>query len=124
MVRPMRSWSAVMFAFAFALMVPARAEEQSGGVTLRVYPRQAFAPATVQVTVLIEPDAHIRHLVVEAESGMFYRRTDQELEGTNDARLHVFRWRNLPEGDYTVTATVTFDEGTHEQAKALVHILP
>jgi hypothetical protein len=112
-----------MFACAFALMIPARAAEQSSGVTLRVYPRQAFAPATVQVTVLIEPDAHIRHLVVEAESGMFYRRTDQEL-GTNDARLHVFRWRNLPEGDYMVTATVTFDEGTHEQAKARVNVLP
>jgi hypothetical protein len=122
MVRPMRSWSAVVF--AVAVMIPARAEEQSNGVALRVYPRQAFAPATVQVTVLIEPDAHIRHLVVEAESGMFYRRTDQELEGTNAARLHVFRWRNLPEGDYMVTATVVFDEGTQEQARDRVHVLP
>jgi hypothetical protein len=34
----------------------------------------------------------------------------------NSRRTHVFRWRGLPEGEYTVRATVTYAEGRHEVA--------
>ena len=123
MLARMRSWSAVVV-FAVGLTLPAGADEKDGGLILRVDPHQAFAPATVQVTVLVELDATARRLVVEADSGTFYRRTDQELEGSTGPRLVVFRWRGLPEGDYMVTATVTRAGGVQGQAKDRVTILP
>ena len=123
MISPLRSWSAVVV-FAAALTIPARANEKDDALILRVDPHHAFAPATVQVSVLVELDASARRLVVEADSGSFYRRTDHELEGNTGARLVVFRWRNLPEGEYMVTATVTRAGGIQEQAKERVTILP
>jgi hypothetical protein len=119
----MRTWAAA-FAFAAALTVPSRANENEGRVILRVDPHHAFAPATVQVSVMVELDAAARRLVVEADSGTFYRRTDHELEGSTGARLVVFKWRNLPDGEYMVTATVTRAGGIQDQAKERVTVLP
>jgi hypothetical protein len=119
----MRSWS-ICVVLAVVLLTPAGAADRRNGLVLEVYPRQAFAPATVQVTVFVDLDADMQRLTVEAESGMFYRRSDKELEGRNAARLHVVRWRGLPAGEYTVTATVTSAGGRQEWVKDHVNVVP
>jgi hypothetical protein len=113
----------VCVVLAVVLLTPAHAADENR-LILEVHPRQAFAPATVQVTVFVDLDEDVQRLVVEAESGMFYRRSDKELEGRNAARLHVLRWRGLPAGEYTVTATVTCAGGRQEWVKDYVNIVP
>lgn len=75
-------------------------------VAIQVTPHVAFAPATVIISVTIEPDAGNRQLMVEAESDAYYRRSDRSLEGDNAARRHSVVFRGLPPGEYQIRAAV------------------
>jgi hypothetical protein len=63
-------------------------------------------PATVQITVAVEPDAHNRLLRIEADSGDFFRASELTLEGDEDKRLHSVEFKNLPAGSYVLKAEV------------------
>ena len=64
------------------------------------------APATVPVTIAVEPGADNRTLIVEADSDEFYRSSSIDLDGENEKRLHLVEFRSLPAGDYVVRAQV------------------
>jgi len=63
-------------------------------------------PATVQITVAIEPASNQRLLRVSADGASYYRASEVTLDGERDKRLHVVEFRNLPAGDYMLTAEV------------------
>jgi hypothetical protein len=75
-------------------------------VTLRVPGYFYSEPATVRITVAVEPDARNRTLRLEADGERFYRSTEENLEGADEKRVHVIEFRNLPSGQYTVRAEV------------------
>ena len=64
------------------------------------------APATVPVTIAVEPGADNRVLVVEADSDDYYRSSSIELDGDKEKRLHSVELRSLPAGEYVVRAQV------------------
>lgn len=98
--------------FAGAFLAPAlsgAATEEP--VSVRLSSAVATAPATVIVTARIERDPRNRTLIVSADSEEFYARSAIQLDGDNDARLHQFWLKGLPEGHYMVTAQVQGVDG-------------
>jgi hypothetical protein len=63
-------------------------------------------PATVRMTVAVEPHQHNRLLRIEADSETMYRATEVELTGETDKRLHSIEFRNLAAGSYVLRAEV------------------
>jgi len=64
------------------------------------------APATIPVTVAVEPAAQNRMLVVEADGDSYFRSSAVTLEGADEKRLHLIEFKSLPAGSYVVRATV------------------
>jgi hypothetical protein len=63
-------------------------------------------PATVQITVAVQPDQENRTLRVEADGASLFRSSEVALNGSDEKRIHVVEFRNLPAGNYEVRAEV------------------
>jgi hypothetical protein len=75
-------------------------------VELRLRGRYYAEPATVQITVAVEPDAVNRTLRVEADSERMFRSSEITLSGAGEKRIHTLEFKNLPAGEYTLSAQV------------------
>jgi len=92
-------------------------------LSLRVTPRVAAAPATVSITVTVEPDEKNRVLVLEVDSDVYYRSSQVQLEGKNAARTHQLLFRGLPPGEHRVRASVYDTNGFHTVVSTTVTVL-
>lgn len=92
-----------------ALTTPSLSAEQA--VSLRVTPHVADAPANVFITVTVERDTDNRELVVEDDSGDYYRSSVVSLEGDKAARTHLLVFRGLPPGQHRISAAVRGTNG-------------
>lgn len=99
---------------------PLRAKQ---AVAMEVTPHVASAPATVNITVTIEPNANNRQLVVEGESEAYYRRSDTSLEGDDAARRYSLVFRGLPPGEYQIRATVDGSSGPRAADRTTVTVV-
>jgi hypothetical protein len=79
-------------------------------VEIRLRGRYYAEPATVQITVAVEPDAENRALLVEAESEHMFRSSQINLDGELEKRIHTLEFKNLPAGNYTLSAQVYSSE--------------
>jgi hypothetical protein len=61
-------------------------------------------PATVRITVAVEPGPENRALLVEADGDRYFRSSALVLDGENEKRLHTVEFKNLPAGSYTLRA--------------------
>ncbi|HEY6360800.1 MAG TPA: hypothetical protein VIX63_06825 [Vicinamibacterales bacterium] len=75
-------------------------------VEIRLRGRYYAEPATVQITVAVEPDAVNRALRVEAESERMFRSSEITLAGAGEKRIHTLEFKNLPAGEYVLSAQV------------------
>jgi hypothetical protein len=92
--------------FCGAVLLSAVALDASQPVRVRVSPQISMAPADVLVYVTVERSADNRMLRVSAESDNFFRSSEVPLEGEGSARISILRFRELPSGEYDVTADV------------------
>ena len=92
--------------FCGAMLVSAVALGASQQVRVRVSPQFSMAPADVIVYVTVERSAENRLLRVSAESDDFFRSSEVPLEGEGSARISILHFRELPAGEYDVTADV------------------
>lgn len=83
--------------------------------------RFVFEPAWIRVRVQVEPDAANRWLVVEMDSGAFYRRSDEQMEGDRSPRTRWVDWPDTPAGTYAVSATV--DRGAERPWRATTTVV-
>jgi hypothetical protein len=63
-------------------------------------------PATVQITVAVEPDAKNRSLRIEADGERLFRASQLSLAGASEKRIHSVEFKNLPAGNYILRAEV------------------
>ena len=75
-------------------------------VEIKVHGHFFSAPATIPVTIAVEPAVKNRSLVIEADSEDYYRSSAIELDGENEKRLHTLELRSLPAGEYVIRAQV------------------
>lgn len=81
-------------------------------------PTVGMAPATVQITVRVEPDEANRTLTVETDSGMFYTSSSVTLDGDKAPRFQPFTFKGLPPGEYQVYAWVNKGSSRESRAQA------
>jgi hypothetical protein len=91
---------------------------------LRVTPAASVAPGFVTVQASIEADPQNRLLQVVAASSDFYQSSQVEIDGAEAPRLSVFEFRNLPAGDYQVTAVLIGAQGPRATAFRLARVVP
>ena len=75
-------------------------------IEIRLRGRYYAEPATVRITVAVEPGAENRALLVEADSSQYFRSSTLTLDGEKEKRLHTVEFKNLPAGSYTLRAQV------------------
>lgn len=75
-------------------------------LSLRVTPNVSSAPSNVNVKATVAPDAGNRWLLIEADSGSFLRSSAIQLEGDKAPTVTEIQLKNLPSGEYTVTAVL------------------
>jgi hypothetical protein len=75
-------------------------------VQIRLAGHYFSEPATVDITVLVEPDPANRVLRVEADGDQMYRSTEFELRGGTDSRVHMVEFKDLEAGNYVLRAQV------------------
>ncbi len=75
-------------------------------VEIKVHGYYFAAPATVPITIAVEPGENNRILVVEVDSENYFRSSGVELDGEKEKRLHSLEFRSLPAGEYTLRAQV------------------
>jgi hypothetical protein len=85
-------------------------------VELRLRGYYYSAPATVFMTIAIEPDDQNTKLRVEADGDRFYRSAELALSGASEKRIHSIEFKNLPEGSYTLRAEVRSKSEVRGQA--------
>jgi hypothetical protein len=92
---------------------PAIANES---LSLTVSPRRAFAPASVNVRVRIAPDADNRAIAISASSAQYFRSSEMPLEGDRAPRTIELQFRDIPDGNYEVFATLLKGGGRRQVA--------
>ena len=92
-------------------------------LSLRVTPNVSSAPSTVIVRAYVTPNAGNRTLLIEADSGSFYRSSEIQLEGDKAPLLTEFRLNSLPSGEYTVSALLKDNKGEETVARRTVLVL-
>ena len=94
-------------------------------ITLTVKPEQSFAPAHVILTVHIKRTPDNRTLGWACDSGDFYRSSVFTLDGENSPATFIEDkvLRDVPEGDYTCIAELTYANGSSDKATAIFHAI-
>jgi len=91
-------------------------------VRVRVIPAFALNPADVMVETVIEPDARNRGVEITVESANFLTTSTVTLEGDRAPRVRTTRFRQLPAGNYEVSATLVQDNGIRSKVAAVLEI--
>jgi hypothetical protein len=91
-------------------------------LTLRVTPNVSSAPSTVIVKATVARNSDNRWLLIEADSGDFFRSSEIQLDGDKAPLVTEIRLPNLPGGEYTIVATLrdSMGEQTIVRRTALV----
>jgi hypothetical protein len=91
-------------------------------MALSVTPEVARAPADMEIHATISHASGDRTLTVIAESSSFYRSSEIQL-GEHSPASWVFRYRDLPEGNYDITATITSAGGATRSLTKVARIV-
>jgi len=82
-----------------------------GKISLKASPEISFPPARLTVRTAIEPDADNRALEIVIDSQDFYRSSLIQLEGDQAPRTSVVEFRDVPRGDYEISARLLGQNG-------------
>jgi hypothetical protein len=80
-------------------------------VRIAVSPAHAFAPAFLRIRVSVEPNAANRALTIIANSESYYRSSLIQLEGETSARTFFVELKQVPAGEYKLSAVVSKGNG-------------
>ena len=105
-----RRFAALAFLFA-SLLASAPDLTAHDKLSLRVTPSVSHAPAYVRVIAQVERDAANRTLEITADSNEFYRSSTINLEGDQAPRTTQLDLKNLPRGEYTISAVLVDNMG-------------
>jgi hypothetical protein len=89
-------------------------------VEIRLRGRYYTEPATVRVTVAVEPDEKNRTLVIQADGDRLFRSSEVTLDGDKGQRIHTMEFKNLPAGYYVLRAEVRSSADVRGAAEELL----
>ena len=87
---------------------PATQEPNGKARTLdvRMSGSAGLAPATLRWAVFVDVHEDNRLLRVSLDGDDFFQSSDVQLDGTQSPRTHFVSWRDIPAGEYVVTAVL------------------
>jgi hypothetical protein len=97
---------ASLFFLAALVAADSRQGDAREVVEILLRGRYFVEPATVQITVAVEPDKANRALRIEADGDQLFRASELTLAGASEKRLHAVEFKNLPAGNYILRAQV------------------
>jgi hypothetical protein len=80
-------------------------------------------PATVQLTVAVEPNDANRTLSIEADGEGMYTASEISLNGANEKRLHQVTFKSLVAGHYSVRVQVRSSIGVRGVATREIDVI-
>ena len=95
-----------IFLFIPVMLLVAATSLSAQRVEIRLRGRFYSEPATVSITVAVEPDASNRVLRIEADSEQMFRSSELSLTDDASQKYYTVEFKNLPAGVYTVRAEV------------------
>ena len=93
-------------------------------VTIRVSPAMARQPASIKIIATVEPDSRNRTLEITAQSARYATGSQMQLDGLQAQRVWEIQFRDVPQGDYDVVATVIGTGGRRATASRVVVVMP
>src|SRR6185369_12104409 len=93
-------------------------------VEFRLHAHFLAAPATVRMTIVVEPDPANRTLRVQIDGDNMFSSTEVALEGDAAKRFHDIQFKNVPEGHYFLQATVLSAAAVRGEARAELDVTP
>jgi hypothetical protein len=112
-----RLFAALALLAATATSADLRAQDV---VQIRMRGRYFAEPATVRLTIAVQPDADNRMLVIQADGDRLYRSSQFPLDGSKEQRIHTVEFKNLPAGNYVVRAEVLSNASVRGSAEELL----
>ena len=85
---------------------PSNSDAGAKKLDVRASGTASTAPATLRWTVFVGSHADNRLLRVSIDGEALFQSSDIPLEGAESARSHFVSWRDIPAGDYVVTAVL------------------
>ena len=92
-------------------------------LTVRVSPAVAAEPAVLKVVAVVELDDRNRFLEITAQSDNYLRRSQIQIEGQDAPRVWDVEFRDVPRGQYQVTATLTGTGGRRAAVSRVVMVV-
>ena len=113
-----------MFGLVLILASAASARGTAAGI-VEITLRGAYfsEPATVQLTVAVEPNGANRTLWIEADGEGMYAASEIPLNGANEKRLHQVMFKSLVAGRYSVRAEVRSSTGVRGVATREIEVI-
>jgi hypothetical protein len=88
-------------------------------VEIRLRGRYFSEPATIRMTIAVEPDERNRTLLIQADGDRLFRSSQVALEGDKGQRIHTMEFKNLPAGYYVIRAEVRSNAGLRGTAEEM-----
>jgi hypothetical protein len=85
---------------------PSSTDASAKKLDVRVSGSASTAPATLRWTLFVGSHPDNRLLRVSIDGEAMFQSSDIPLEGADSARSHFVSWRDIPAGDYIVTAVL------------------
>ena len=102
----MRKIATLGFVFCACLLAWEAPSTGTEMVALRVSPAMAREPASLRIGATIEPDERNRALEFAVRSSGYTTSSEVPLDGINARRVWETEIRDVPHGEYDVTATI------------------
>ncbi|MBI2834427.1 MAG: hypothetical protein HYX76_08375 [Acidobacteria bacterium] len=110
---------------AIILLIGAQTATADAPVSLLLPQRIAPAYSDVFVTARVPRHTDNRLLRVQVDNGdTFLRATDFQLDGEEAPIAYQVQWRDLPQGDYAVTAVVIGTQGIRGRTETTLKLRP
>jgi len=92
-------------------------------LSVRVSPAVAAEPAVLRVVAVVEADDRNRSLEITAQSDDYLRRSEIQLEGSGARRVWDFEFRDVPRGNYQVSAILAGTGGRRAAVTRVVMVV-
>ena len=122
-IRMMNSRLRLAVATTIGLMFAGSEMTATEKLSLHVTPNVSSAPSNVSVKATVTRDADNRWLLIEADSGSFFRSSAIQLDGDKAPTVTEIRLSNLPSGQYSVSAVLSNSLGEHTTVRRTVIVL-
>ena len=122
-IRMMNSRLILAVSTTIGLMFAGTQTTATEKLSLHVTPNVSSAPSNVIVKATVARDADNRWLLIEADSGSFFRSSAIQLDGDKAPAVTEIRLSNLPSGQYSVSVVLTDSLGEQTTVRRTVLVL-